>query len=219
MSGDLIISNDSQELDERLSALFKQGKHAEGIELLRQARAKRSALIYGEEEVKRDPVGQSYRAHALRTLGRYEEAMEYYNKALNSVPADFLEFDNDLAVLVGRGLCFAALKDQSQAEADWLLAISRRIQEPFVYAHYYQGLAYKYLELFDQALASFNRALKEEKSVELQLSRAAVLDKLARKDEAKEIRKEVYAMFDEIAFQLKEPMFSESLLSVVGIWE
>src|SRR6185369_1428587 len=189
MSGDLIISNDSQELDERLSALFKEGKHAEGIALLRQARAKRDALIYGEEKVKRNAVGQSYRAHALRMLGRYEEAMEYYNKALNSVPADFLEFDNDLAVLLGRGLCFAAMKDQSQAEADWLLAISRQIQEPHVYAHYYQGLAYKYLDLFKQALACFKRAQEGEKTVELLLSRAAVLEKLERNAEAKEIRK------------------------------
>ena len=199
------------------AALKSQPDHFEALHMLGVIALQRGRLERGVEIITKavalnenSPVAFNNLAKGLKDLGRFDEAIIHFERAIALAPAfadaqfgygTALHFvnrseealgpfekaialhPNFVAALNNCGLALAKLKRFTEALASYDKALA--IQPSFGEAHNNRGNALKALMRFDDALASFDNAIAARPdSAEAHCNRGNALVQLARFDEA-----------------------------------
>ena len=199
------------------AALRSQPDHFEALHMLGVIALQRGRLERGVEIITKavalnenSPVAFNNLAKGLKDLGRFDEAIIHFERAIALAPAfadaqfgygtalHFVNRSEDalghfekaivlhpnfVAALNNRGLALAKLKRFTEALASYDKALA--IQPSFGEAHNNRGNALKALMRFDDALASFDNAIAARPdSAEAHCNRGNVLVQLAQFDDA-----------------------------------
>jgi protein O-GlcNAc transferase len=199
------------------AALRSQPDHFEALHMLGVIALQRGRLERGVEIITKavalnenSPVAFNNLAKGLKDLGRFDEAIIHFERAIALAPAfadaqfgygtalhfvnrsedALVHFEkaialhpNFVAALNNRGLALAKLKRFTEALASYDKALA--IQPSFGEAHNNRGNALKALMRFDDALASFDNAIAARPdSAEAHCNRGNVLVQLERFDDA-----------------------------------
>ena len=199
------------------AALKSQPDHFEALHMLGVIALQRGRIERGVEIITKavalnenSPVAFNNLAKGLKDLGRFDEAIIHFERAIALAPAfadaqfgygtalHFVNRSEDalghfekaivlhpnfVAALNNRGLALAKLKRFTEALASYDKALA--IQPSFGEAHNNRGNALKALMRFDDALASFDNAIAARPdSAEAHCNRGNVLVQLARFDDA-----------------------------------
>jgi protein O-GlcNAc transferase len=199
------------------AALKSQPDHFEALHMLGVIALQRGRIERGVEIITKavalnenSPVAFNNLAKGLKDLGRFDEAIVHFERAIALAPAfadaqfgygTALHFANRsedalgpfekaialhpnfVAALNNRGLALAKLKRFTEALASYDKALA--IQPSFGEAHNNRGNALKALMRFDDALASFDNAIAARPdSAEAHCNRGNVLVRLERFDDA-----------------------------------
>ena len=199
------------------AALRSQPDHFEALHMLGVIALQRGRIERGVEIITKavalnenSPVAFNNLAKGLKDLGRFDEAIIHFERAIALAPAfadaqfgygtalHFVNRSEDalghfekaialhpnfVAALNNRGLALAKLKRFTEALASYDKALA--IQPSFGEAHNNRGNALKALMRFDDALASFDNAIAARPdSAEPHCNRGNVLVQLERFDDA-----------------------------------
>ena len=115
-------------------------------------------------------------ANILRKQQRFQEALQYYNKALELTP-------NDADTLHGLGVTLAELKEYDQAIKHYQKAL--QLRPGSIITHGQLGLALAAIGKFDEAIEHFRTVLKAQPDdAEIHFNLGALLQKQGKIDEA-----------------------------------
>jgi tetratricopeptide (TPR) repeat protein len=138
-----------------------------------------SALEYIQKYVAMSDsaYGNFLQACALSRLGRYKEAIELYDKALES------QSINPAAIWFNRGLALCDLERYAEAVESCDKAIEHERNSPRVW--HVRGIALTRLKRYEEAVLSYENAVEyEPNSIEAWFEKGSILDILGRYEEA-----------------------------------
>jgi tetratricopeptide (TPR) repeat protein len=151
----LEIHPDKAEIHFLISDLLKKlGKEKEGFEYIQRTP---EAMEYATEGLKKKAVDIANRGNALADLGKYDEAIENYDRALAIAPENPIILLNKAISLRGKGVGLAESKRPNDALECFEKAIA--IKPDYSDGWNAKGAALSELGEYDQALMSFEKAL------------------------------------------------------------
>ena len=131
-----------------------------------------------DQEQDRVPLAYNNRGVAFRAMGRYDLAMEDYNRTLSLVPRSFRAYTN-------RGIVYAETGQLQRAIEDFDSAIA--INPSYADAYTSRGLAKSSQGQLSGALEDFNKAINlKPSSVDAYLNRGVAFEQLGKLDRALE---------------------------------
>jgi tetratricopeptide (TPR) repeat protein len=118
----------------------------------------------------------SNRGNTYKNLGRYDEALADYTRAIERDPAYALAYNN-------RGVTYADLGRSEEALADYTRAIELDPADATAYSN--RGVTYKNLGRTEEALADYTRAIERDPTLaQAYNNRGSTYDDLGRYEEA-----------------------------------